>query len=234
MNPATLILNDFRLLWRHGFALAYLVLAVLYSAVLSALPRAWADAVLPVLAWSDPAFFCFFFAGASVCLDLSQGTFRALFASPLRPGVYMVVKALNLGLLSFAMAAAISASSRGADFRLWPLAAAAMVGGAPAAVLGAALALRLKSINRFMIGSTPIFLLLVLPAAEYAAGPYLPSWFAILARLTPADGSLRFARAAYSAVPWTELAFGVAIAAAWTVAASVLALGPAARVARGD
>jgi len=234
MNSGALVLNDFRLLWRHGFATAYLILAAFYSAVLSGLPRAWADAVLPLFAWSDPAFFCFFFAGASVCLDLSQGTFRALFASPLRPGVYMVVKAVNLGLLSFAMAAIVSASSRGADFRLWPLAAAALVGGAPTAVIGAALALRLKSINRFMIGSTPAFLLFVLPAAEYAAGPYLPAWFAILARLTPADASLRFARAAYSVVPWPELVSGAAIAALWTAAASAFVLGPAARAARGD
>lgn len=234
MNPATLVLDDFRLLWRHGFAIAYLILAILYSAVLSALPRAWADAVLPVFAWSDPAFFCFFFAGASVCLDLSQGTFRALFTSPLRPGVYMVVKALNLGLLSFAMAAAVSASSRGADFRLWPLAATAMLGGAPAAVTGAALALRLKSVNRFMIGSMPFFLLLALPAVAYAAGRHMPAWFTALARLTPTDGSLRFARAAYSAVPWTELVSGAAVSVAWTVAASVLVLGPAARAARGD
>ena len=118
MRAATLILNDFRLLWRHGFAVAYLVVAVLYAAVLSALPRSWADAALPVLAWSDPAFFCFFFAGASVCLDLTQGTFRAMFASPLRPSVYFLVKAANLGLLAFAMSTVISLSSRGGDFRL--------------------------------------------------------------------------------------------------------------------
>lgn len=234
MRAATLVRNDFRLLWRHGFAIAYLVVAALYAAVLSAMPRAWADAALPVLAWSEPAFFCFFFAGASVCLDLSQGTFRTLFASPLRPGAYMVVKALNLGALSFLMAVAVSAGSRGADFRPWALAAAVITGGAPAAVLGAAAALRLKSVNRFMIGSVPVFLLLALPAAEYAAGPYLPDWFAVLARLTPADGSLRFARAAYSAVPWADLALGAASAAAWTVAASVLVLGPAVRAARGD
>ncbi|PKL24919.1 MAG: hypothetical protein CVV47_06410 [Spirochaetae bacterium HGW-Spirochaetae-3] len=234
MNSRSLVANDFRLLWRHGFAIAYIVVAALYAAVLSALPRAWADAALPVLAWSDPAFFCFFFAGASVCLDLSQGTFRALFASPLRPAAYMVAKALNLGLLSFVMAAAVSASSRGSDFRLWPLAAAAIAGGAPAAVLGAVAALRLRSVNRFMIGSVPLFLLLALPAAEYAAGPYLPAWFSALARLTPADGSLRFARAAYSAVPWTDLAAGAASAVAWTAGASALALGPAVRAARGD
>ena len=234
MNAAPLVLNDFRLLWRHGFALAYLVVAVLFAAVLSALPDAWADAVLPVLAWSDPAFFCFFFAGASVCLDLDQGTFRALFASPLRPSVYLVVKAANLSILAFLMAAAVSVSARGMDFRLWPLAAAALAGGIPSAVLGASLALRLKTVNRFMIGSMPAFLVLALPIAEYAAGRWLPSWFAVLARLTPVDGALRFARAAYSHVPAGELLAGAASSAAWTLVLSVFLLAPAVARARGE
>ncbi len=233
MNAA-LFAADLRLLWRHGFAIAYLVVAVLYAAARSALPRAWADAVLPVLAWSDPTFFCFFFAGASVCLDLAQGTFRSLFASPLRPSAYLSVKALDLGILSFAMAALVSASSRGAGFRLWPLAVSAVAGGAPTALLGATVALRLKSVNRFMMGSIPAFLVLALPAVQYAAGRYLPPWFGLVADLSPGDGSLAFARAAYTPVPAGELALGALAAAAWTVAIARFALAPAVNAARGD
>jgi hypothetical protein len=136
------------------------------------------------------------------------------------------------------MATAVSASSRGADFRLWPLAASALAGGAPAAVIGAALALRLKTVNRFMIGSIPALLLLSLPAVEYAAGSYLPSWFAVLAFLSPADGALRLARAAYASAPGAGLAAELAVAAAaslcWTVAASLLLLRPAVAASRGE
>ena len=197
MNSLPFIRNDFRLLWRHGFAAAYLVVAVLYAVILSALPRPWADAVLPVLAWSDAVFFCFFFAGASVCLDMAQGTFRALFVSPLRPSTYFIVKAANLSVLSFAMAAAVSISCRGAEFRPLPLAASALLGGAPTAIIGASLAIRLRTVNRFMIGSIPVFLPLALPAFRYAAGRWLPAWFAMLIRFTPAEGALVWARAAY-------------------------------------
>jgi len=234
VNAVPLVLNDLRLLWRHGFALAYLVVAVLYAAVLSALPEAWADALLPVLAWSDPAFFCYFFAGASVCLDLDQGTFRALFASPLRPSVYLAVKAANLSILAFLMAAVVSVSARGTDFRLWPIAAATLAGGIPSAVLGASLALRLRTVNRFMIGSMPAFLVLALPIAEYAAGRWLPGWFGVVAALTPANGALHFARAAYTHVPAWELAAGAASSAAWTVVLSVFLLAPAVARARGE
>lgn len=234
MRADMLVLNDFRLLWRHGFALAYLVVAVLYAAIVSTLPDDWADAVLPVLAWSDPAFFCFFFAGASVCLDLAQGTFRALFASPLRPSVYLVVKAANLSVLAFLMAAAVSASARGMDFRLWPIAAAALAGGIPSAVLGATLALRLGTVNRFMIGSMPVFLVLALPVAEYAAGRWLPEWLKVIAALSPADGALRFARAAYTHVPGWELVAGAVSSLVWTAILSVFLLAPAVARARGE
>ena len=205
MNLAALVAFDFRLLWRHGFALAYIVIAALYAAIVSAIPRDWADAVLPVLAWSDPAFFCFFFAGASVCLDLDQGTFQALFASPLRPAVYLAVKAANLSVLAFLMAAAVSASARG-----------------------------LKTVNRFLMGSMPVFLVLALPVVEYAAGPWLPAWFGVLARATPSDGALRFARAAYAGVPPGELVGAAFSAIVWTVVVAYLFLGPAVDRARGD
>ncbi len=234
MNLLTFLQNDFRLLWRHGFAIAYLVVALVYASVLSALPREWADAVLPVLAWSDAAFFCFFFAGASVCLDLAQGTYRALLVSPLPPRTYFLVKAANLSILSFGMAAAVSLSSRGFGFRPAPLAVSVLAGAAPSALLGAALALRLRSVNRFLVGTIPVFLVLALPILRYAAGPWLPAWVSALARWTPTEGAFLWARAAYAPVPWGELASGTAAALAWTAAAAALVLGPAVRASGGE
>ncbi|HSV55814.1 MAG TPA: hypothetical protein VLH39_01735 [Magnetospirillaceae bacterium] len=234
MNLLPFIRNDFRLLWRHGFAIAYLVVALVYAAVLSALPREWADLVLPVLAWSDAALFCFFFAGTSVCLDLAQRTFRALFVSPLPPWAYFLVKAANLSVLSFGMAAAVSLSSRGFEFRPLPLAICVLAGGAPSALIGAAVALRLRTVNRFLVGSIPAFLVLSLPVLRYAADPWLPSWVSALARWTPTEGALLWARAAFTSVPGGELAAGATAALVWTAAASTLILGPAARAARGD
>lgn len=234
MNLLPFIRNDFRLLWRHGFAVAYLVVALVYAAVLSAFPASWADAVLPVLAWSDAAFFCFFFAGASVCLDLAQGTFRALFVSPLPPWTYFLVKTANLSVLSFGMAAAVALSNRGLEFRPLPLAVAVIAGGSPSALIGAALALRLRTVNRFLVGTIPVFLVLSLPILRYAAEPWIPGWLAALSRWTPTEGSFLWARAAFAPVPGAELAAGGAAALAWTAAASALILGPAIRAAKGE
>ncbi|MCK7480281.1 MAG: hypothetical protein M0C28_25720 [Candidatus Moduliflexus flocculans] len=60
---------------------------------------------------------------------------------------------------------------------------------APSALLGAALALRLRSVNRFLVGTIPVFLVLALPILRYAAGPWLPAWLSALARWTPTEGA---------------------------------------------
>lgn len=233
MNLGALAAHELRMLRRHGFALAYLVVTVLYAAVLAAMPKDWAAAVLPVLAWSDPAFFCFFFAGASVCLDLAQGTFDALFVTPLRPAAYFAVKAASLSVLAFLMAIALSAATLGTGFDALPLAAAAVAGGLPSAAIGAALALRLGTVNRFLMGSIPVMLALSLPALRYALPMAIPGWLSVLSRLMPSDGALELAKAAYAPASAGRLGLAAVSAAAWTVAASVLLAAPAAARARG-
>ena len=52
--------------------------------------------------------------------------------------------------------------------------------------------------------------------------------------MTPVDGALRFARAAYSHVPAGELLAGAASSAAWTLVLSVFLLAPAVARARGE
>jgi hypothetical protein len=195
--PVALFRYDFTLLFRHGFVAAYVVIGILYAAIAAALPLDWGNAVLPVMVWSDPVFFGFFFAGATVCLDLAQGTFRALSATPLRPSVYFLVKSANLALLAYGMALAIALAVRGLAFRPLVLLGAMFLGGAPAALIGAALALRLGSVNRFMIGAIPALLWFSLPVFVYAAGQWLPGWVSLLGRLSPADGALRWAVAAF-------------------------------------
>lgn len=194
---AALFRYDFTLLFRHGFVAAYALIGLMYAAIAGALPQAWGAAVLPVMVWSDPVFFGFFFAGATVCLDLAQGTFRALAATPLRPSAYFLVKSANLALLAYAMAVGIALAVCGFAFRPLVLLVAIVLGGAPSALLGAALALRLGSINRFMVAAIPGLLWFSFPVLVYAAGQWLPDWVFWLGRLSPADGALRWARAAF-------------------------------------
>jgi hypothetical protein len=222
----------------------------MYAAIAAALPQAWGDAVLPVMVWSDPVFFGFFFAGATVCLDLAQGTFRVLAVTPLKASVYFLVKSANLALLAYAMAVGISLAVRGLAFRPLVLLVAVFLGGAPSSLLGAALALRLGSINRFMVGAIPCLLWFSFPVLVYAAGQWLPDWVFWLGRLSPADGALRWAMAAFdTSVAITgsgggglgdggapfgpgALAFALAESLGWTALAARFALVPAVAAAR--
>jgi hypothetical protein len=248
--PVALFRYDFFLLFRHGFVAAYVVIGILYASIAAALPRSWGEAILPVMVWSDPVFFGFFFAGATVCLDLAQGTFRALSATPLRPATYFLVKSANLALLAYGMALGISLAVRGLAFRPLVLLVAIFLGGAPSALIGAALALRLGSVNRFMVGAIPALLWFSLPVFMYAAGHWLPGWVLWLGRLSPADGALRWARAAFDTsvaisgsggsgtciggvtIGPGALALAALETLAWTVLSARYALAPAIAAAR--
>jgi len=229
--PLTLFKYDFALLMRHGFVVAYGVIGFLYVVIVSSLPGSWADPILPVMVWSDPVFFGFFFAGATVCLDLSQGTFKALITTPLKPSVYFLVKSINLSLLAFVMALGIALVVRGLAFRPLILAIGILFGGAPAALLGAALALRLGSINRFMVGAIPWLVWLALPVFVYVGGPWLPEGVLWLARFSPADGAFRLTQAAFDLgradFIWRSSALAALESLAWTVVVAKFALLPA-------
>lgn len=219
--------NEARLVWKHGFVASYAVVTVVYAALIRTLPVDWADAILPVLAWSDPVFFGFFFVGASVCLDLSQGTFHALFAGPVKAYEYVAAKAGVLSLVSLASSVAIAVSSRGFSFDPLPLFAAAFSGTFLSGGIGMVMALLLRTINRFMIGAIPAMLLLSLPIISYF-GFVSDTAALFLIGASPSDGILTLCRAAFSsAYPTSCMIMTQACAfAAWVTLVYLIALPP--------
>lgn len=222
-----MIKQELALLVRHGFAAAYAVVTAIYAAGAASLPDAWLAPLLAVLAWSDAVFFGFFFVGASVCLDMSQGTLRVLMASPLPPWAWIGAKAAAFGMLSIASTFIVAAAARGFSFNGLLLAASVAAGALAAGGLGMVLALFLGSVNRFMMGSLPILILLAAPAL--LAVPIEGVWTAVKPLYAlPSASSLHLALAAFGAAkpaqgawPWIALASSAAVA--WA------SLGPAAR-----
>ena len=234
MRLAAFMKADLSLLLRHGFVAAYAVVGLAYAAIVRALPPEWAAAVLPVLVWSDPVFFGFFFAGATVCLDLAQGTYRALAATPFPLPAYILIKAVDLGILAMLLALGVSFSVPGATFSFAGLLVTVLLGVVPAALFGAAFAFMLKTVNRFLIGAIPFMAFLSLPIIVYAAGAYLPDWVTLAAGLTPGYGAFRWALASYgrAGAGAGSLALGALSTAVWTGIAVIALSGPASSRAR--
>lgn len=234
MSFASFARSDMKLLARHGFVVAYAAVGLFYAALVRVLPPDWAAAILPVLVWSDPVFFGFFFAGATVCLDLAQGSYGALAVTPFTLTAYVLAKSLNLAILAFGLALGLSFAGRGLAFYPLRLGLAVLLGLGPAVLFGAALAFRLRTVNRFIVGAMPFMLALALPVAAYAGAGSLPSWLLAAARLSPGEGALAWARASYGGgAPVRELLYGTASALAWTGLGSLALSRAAARAARG-
>ena len=82
MRLKSLFLLDMRFQAKHGFYFLYVVLTVIYAAVLLAVPESWKEKTAVILIFSDPASMGLFFMGAIVLLEKSQHTPCALAVLP--------------------------------------------------------------------------------------------------------------------------------------------------------
>lgn len=114
MRLRHLFLYDMRLQAKYGFYLLYMMLTVIYIAILRALPESWQEKAAIILIFSDPAAMGLFFMGAIVLLEKSQHTPCAVAVSPVRAVEYIAAKAGSLSVISLVVAAVLALAA-GAD-----------------------------------------------------------------------------------------------------------------------
>lgn len=180
-----LLAHDARLQYRYGIYAAYGVVVALYIAVL-----VWAAPFLPawvpaVVIFTDPAALGFFFLGALLMLERSEGVRPALAVSPVSAAEYFGGKLLTLTVLSLAVAAALLAFlHRAADPALLlltvALTAIQYVG------IGVPIGLSFRTVNGYLIGSAG-FLTPVIAPGFLALLEDMPLWLALI----PAVSQLR-------------------------------------------
>lgn len=172
-----------RLQWRHGFIPAFAATTALMAAILRSLPAAYKVPAAQAMVASDPLFFAFFFSGAFLMLEKSDGTVAALAASPCTAREYLLERALSIGLVAAASGLAIAALGGLSAWSPLPVIAAQLLGAAASGAAGTAVAARAKSINGFFIASVPFMTLFAVPflsalfgvpSARIAA--FFPGW----------------------------------------------------------
>ncbi|HEV7275122.1 MAG TPA: hypothetical protein VGN80_02435 [Devosiaceae bacterium] len=206
----TLLVHDARLQFRYGIYAAYGVVVVFYVAVLvwtaPWLP-AWAPAVV---IFTDPAALGFFFLGALLMLERSEGVRPALAVSPVSPAEYLLGKLATLTTVSVVAAAVLVAVlHRPADPLLLlltvALTAIQYIG------IGMPIGLRFRTVNGYLIGSAGFLLPLIGPGF-LALLEDMPLWLALI----PAVSQLRLLLVATGAAAASagELALMLAVCAA--------------------
>jgi fluoroquinolone transport system permease protein len=156
---------------RHGFYLAYLIISVIYIAFLAFIPSSWEETAAVLLIFSDCSFLGSFFVGGIILLEKDQGMVQQLLISPLRISEYILGKAFSLSCLATVASSVILFASFGASLYYTPILVAVFGCSLLASFLGMMIAIKVKSVNQYLL-VTPLFVpIFFLPLANYFSLP---------------------------------------------------------------
>lgn len=179
MSPRllTLVRHDARLQYRYGIYIAYAFVLAFYIAVLLG-----AGPYLPVwvpafIVFTDPAALGFFFLGALMMLEKSEGVRSALAVAPLGASDYLAGKVITLtgmATLSSALLIFVHGAPNPVLMLVTVVQTSMMYVG-----IGVPIALRFKTVNGYLIGSSGFLIPIIAPGFVALIDP-TPVWVLVL------------------------------------------------------
>jgi fluoroquinolone transport system permease protein len=173
----TLAGHDVRLQYRYGiygayaFVIAFYVAAVVWG-------RPWLPDWAPALIiYTDPAAVGFFFLGALMMLEKSEGVRVALSVAPVSAADYLAGKFITLTGLAMVACGILAVVLNEGDAVL--LVATAALTSLAFLGIGVPIALRFRTVNAYLVGSSA-FLTPIIAPAFLALLPDLPLWATVL------------------------------------------------------
>lgn len=215
----SLLRHDVRLQWRYGIHAAYAVVVAIYAMLL-----AWAREALPAwvtgaLLFSDPAALGFFFLGALMMLERSEGVRTGLAVTPMSAVEYLVAKEVTLTAVAL-VACTILAMVGPGETDAGLLALAVAFTSVQYVCIGVPIAIRFRTVSGYLVGSAGFLAPLVAPGLLALLEP-LPAWLLVV----PAVAQLRLMLVATGAATATPAALAamLGVAALAAVGATLLA-----------
>lgn len=161
MRLKGLLLGDMRFQIKYGFYFLYAFMTVIYITVLTSIPPVTREKAAALIIFTDPATLGLFFMGAIVMLEKSQRVLSSLAVSPVKLWEYIFAKVVSLGFISTLVGVIIGIVSRTHNL-LWT-AAGTFLGAVLFSLIGIIIATKADSLNRFIIITVPVMLVLLLP-----------------------------------------------------------------------
>lgn len=160
------IANDVRLQFRHGFYHVYLIISTIYIVGLKLLPVPMRMLALPVIIFSDPGMLGFYFIAALVLFEKEARSLQAVNVTPLRPGEYLLAKAISLSTLAILASTVVAVLVWGPKPQLFLLIPLVGLCGAVVVFAGFSLAARHRTFSLFLLQSFPVLFLIGLPVVD--------------------------------------------------------------------
>ncbi len=181
----SLIRLDLTLLFRNGVLYAAAIITILYTLILQILPRQNFTDVLIILIFTDPVMLGFMFTGVMVLFEKSGNTLQAMSVTPVRPGQYLLSKAIALTLVAMVASLIMTLAGVGFDFNLLYFGAAVTLSSVLFVFIGFTGVSRVKTFNQYFL-VIPLFMVpFSLPMLNFLGITTTWLWF-----LIPTQGSL--------------------------------------------
>jgi fluoroquinolone transport system permease protein len=174
MRAKALLAGDIRFQYQYGFYLLYLIFSVLYISLIFLLPTAWRAKAVILMIFSDPAAMGLYFMGAILLFEKSERVLDSIAISPVKPGEYVLAKLLSIALISTGVGLLLGVTG-GVLSDLATFLGGVFFGSCLFSAVGLMLAVKIATLNQFIIATIPAELLINLPAIAYLFG-WKPRW----------------------------------------------------------
>jgi fluoroquinolone transport system permease protein len=204
---------DLRMQQRNGFYYASAFVAAVYALGLGQLHASGARLnlawLLPAVVLNNLMITSFYFIGALVLLEKTEGTLTAQVVSPLRQGEYIAAKVITLTALALVYNLIVIALVVGSQFGALALIGGIGIAAALMVMAGFVAVARYESVNEFLLPSLPYAAGLMLPLA------YMFGWDSPLLYLHPLQGPMLLLRAAFAPAAAWQIAYAALASALW-------------------
>lgn len=156
-------LHDVKFQFRHGFYFIYTIMVLFYIISIGFLPDTWKSNATAIVLFADPAALGFFFIGGILLLEKGERVLDSLFVSPLKIWEYVLAKAVSLGLVSTLVGLIISLVGLSLQVNIPVLGFTLIVSSLFYTLIGIIAGVNSKSVNRFLIVTVPVEMLLSTP-----------------------------------------------------------------------
>lgn len=204
--------TDVQVQFRQGFYFVSGFIVLIFTALLAQLPKGNLDLslVVPSFLLVNFVLTTFFFVGALVLLEKSEGTLYGLVVTPLRVGEYLFAKVASLTGLATLESALVVLFVFGLPPNILPLLLGLLLLGTLFTLLGFAVIARFRSINEYLLPAGFGVMLLLLPLLESTGLVSSPLFY-----LHPAQPAVTLLRRAYAPVSTLELVYAVLGSLSW-------------------
>ncbi|MCF8008484.1 MAG: hypothetical protein K9K32_01850 [Halanaerobiales bacterium] len=185
-NLLNLVKNDIKFQYKNGFYYIYLFIAIIYILILCFIPTEYKKDITIFIVLSDPVMLGFFFIGAIILFEKGDKVIEQLFVTPIKINQYIISKVISLIFLATSVGMIIVITSNIDLFSIILFVISLIMISTFFTLLGITLAVRIDTVNEFILFSIIYYLLIMLPFLDvfnvvnsylFYLLPTLPSYF---------------------------------------------------------